>query len=189
MRHYSLFIIAALLLHALLLIPFWLKPDWGQALVGGGSGAVISISVEPTILQEKGHTAVHPKKPRPATKGYDSRQADHAGNGAGTSAGPGVGAGSSREGRSEVLAQIRSRIERAKRYPLMARRRGLEGTADVTFRIQQDGSVGGLKLAQASGASSLDEAALSTIRRAAPFPYYPEPIRIGIRFALRKKTD
>lgn len=85
-----------------------------------------------------------------------------------------------------ILAEIRARIERAKRYPLMARRMNLEGVSHVRFAIDASGQPQGLALKSSSGSSVLDEEALSTIRRAAPFPAYGEPLEIGIRFEIDK---
>lgn len=189
MKRYFFFFIAAFCLHGVLLIPLWIKPELGQPFVGGGTGGAISISIAPVVPLDEGYKVAPPEKARAGHHGFDRETSTSAGVGRGPSAGPGVGSGSSQEGFDEILAQIRSLIERAKHYPLMARRRGVEGTVDVTFEIQENGRVKGLKLTRSSGSSSLDEAALKTIRRAAPFPFYPQPIRIGIRFALREKRD
>ena len=189
MKRYLFFLSLALLLHGLFLIPLFVATDSDQPAVGGGAGATISISMEPVTAEDEGLHKVTPQQARTKSRGFDTKQSSQSGAGTGPSAGPGKGSGSSTAGLDDILAQIRSRIERAKRYPLMARRRGLEGTSDVSFRILENGTVSGLKLARSSGSSPLDEAALATIRRAAPFPYYPKAIRIGIRFALNKKKD
>lgn len=189
MKRYFFFFSLALLLHGLLLVPLLISRDRDQAAVGGGAGATISITMEAITAKDEGLRQTKPQPAQATSRGFDSKQAKQAGTGTGPSAGPGDGTGSSQAGLDEILAQIRSRIERAKRYPLMARRRGLEGTSDVSFSIMKNGIVTGLKLARSSGSSPLDEAALATIRRAAPFPYYPKAIRIGIRFALNKKKD
>ncbi len=97
-------------------------------------------------------------------------------------AGPGSGEG----GTHAILSEIRARIERAKRYPLMARRMNIEGVSHVRFAIDASGQPQGLALKASSGSSVLDEEALSTIRRAAPFPAYEEPLEIGIRFEIEK---
>ena len=186
MKRYLLFFTFAILLHGLILIPFWLVPQWGPAAVGGGSGASITIAVAPAISASDGRRAAAPQPRAARQAGFDVDSSTHSGSGQGPSAGPGVGTGSGRSGEDEILAEIRQRIERAKRYPLRARRHGLEGTSDVVFLIRDDGNVHGLKLARSSGVASLDEAALATIRRAAPFPFYPQPIQIGIRFSLSK---
>lgn len=50
-------------------------------------------------------------------------------------------------------------------YPMLARRRGWEGQVKVALRIEHDGRVSHLHLAQSSGYAGLDEAALASARR------------------------
>jgi protein TonB len=74
------------------------------------------------------------------------------------------------------LAAIKARIERAKRYPMMAERRRIQGEAVVSFRISFDGLLlEDPKLIKSSGFSLLDKAALRAVKRAAPFPRFPGP--------------
>ena len=190
MKRYLFFLGIACLLHTMLLLPFI---DWINARVadvGGGSGASIRISIQgvPAPRAEGLRHSPLQQTSQPS-QSYDRGQAKKTGEGSGTSQGPASGAGSSRHGSDQTLAQIRARIEAAKHYPLMARRRGLEGTTTVSFRIQSDGSIQALTITHSSGTDILDEAAVQTIQRAAPFPSYSEPIQIGIRFALHETTD
>lgn len=189
MKRYAVCYILSILLHGLLLIPLWMHPELGEPTIGGGAGGSITISIAPVPEAEEGDVVLPTQQASRGIKGFDKAMSTRAGIGRGESAGPGIGVGSSEEGWDDILARIRSRIERAKRYPLMARRHGLEGTSDVTFQIQEDGTISRLTLTRSSGAAPLDAAALATIRRAAPFPFYPDPIQIGIRFALREKSD
>jgi len=41
-------------------------------------------------------------------------------------------------------------------------------------------------MVHSSGSSVLDEEALATVKRAAPLPYYPSPIRISLKFSLEQ---
>jgi protein TonB len=50
-------------------------------------------------------------------------------------------------------------------YPLLARRRGWQGSVDIGFRLQADGSVGQAQIHRSSGYAALDRAALSVARR------------------------
>jgi periplasmic protein TonB len=50
-------------------------------------------------------------------------------------------------------------------YPLLARRHGWEGQVKLTLRIEPDGHISHLQLAQSSGYAGLDEAALASARR------------------------
>lgn len=64
-------------------------------------------------------------------------------------------------------------LERAKRYPAMARQRGREGVAGIVFEIDRQGRVLDVRIAAPSGSRSLDRAALEQVHRAAPFPAAP----------------
>lgn len=82
--------------------------------------------------------------------------------------------------------------ERGTFYPPDARAQGLEGNALAVFSLDRDGRILSLRLNKSSGVPMLDEAALETIRRAAPFPPPPaglpfaviEDIYLPVRFRL-----
>jgi protein TonB len=59
-------------------------------------------------------------------------------------------------------------VSRARRPDVSAR-----GAARVTFSIAGSGALAGARLARSSGSAALDRAALTVIRRAAPFPAPP----------------
>ncbi len=101
-----------------------------------------------------------------------------AGGGSGTGMGAGAGAG--------LLQSIRARIERAKIYPEAARRDGLEGTVDLRFRITPAGWVETVEIAHSSSHAILDESALQTVRRAAPYPVIAGWIRVSLSYRLNQ---
>jgi protein TonB len=101
--------------------------------------------------------------------------------GSGGLGGPGVGQG---RGGDPLLAKIWSKINASKYYPASARRAGLMGAPRVTFSIASDGNIAWVKLAQSCGKKILDEAALETVRRAAPLPFYPKPITVAVKYSL-----
>ncbi|NEX11603.1 MAG: hypothetical protein C1942_02730 [Prosthecochloris sp.] len=68
------------------------------------------------------------------------------------------------------LSKIRSRIEHQKYYPRMAKRLSHEGVVHLKLVIAANGSIAELKLLMSSGYSSLDNAALEAVKKAAPFP-------------------
>ena len=68
------------------------------------------------------------------------------------------------------LSKIRSRIEHQKYYPRMAKRLNHEGVVHLKLVIAANGSIAELKLLMSSGYSSLDNAALEAVKKAAPFP-------------------
>jgi len=88
-------------------------------------------------------------------------------------------------GSNQTLTQIKAKIEAAKRYPRIALKKKLEGRPTVLFEINPDGSIRYVQIARSSGETVLDNAALETVRRAAPLPNYPKPIQLAIRYELR----
>ncbi len=117
------------------------------------------------------------------------------GSGGGTGRGTGRGTGSgSADAVSSYLGRLRQRIEQAKQYPLIARRRGVEGRAAVAFEVTRSGKIRELRLASSTDAI-LGEAALRAVEAAAPFPAPPPEIaddalriQIALRFTLHE-TD
>lgn len=103
------------------------------------------------------------------------------GSGAGRGSGEGIGSGRAGD---RILTRIWKRINRSKYYPPAAKRRGVEGAPRVTFAIDRDGQVRWARLINSCGRTVLDDAAVKTVRRAAPYPYYPSPITVAIRYSL-----
>jgi protein TonB len=66
----------------------------------------------------------------------------------------------------------------------VARREGLQGTAELRFRIAADGSVEAVEILRSSGHQLLDEIALQTVRRAGPYPFYDGWLRIPLEYRL-----
>jgi protein TonB len=84
------------------------------------------------------------------------------------------GEGKGREDLGSYLGNARMRIEKAKRYPREARRRGWEGKVVLSFQINRKGEVVQIRLVQSSGYQELDEEGIATLRRASPF--LPPPL-------------
>jgi protein TonB len=72
------------------------------------------------------------------------------------------------------LCNARMKIEKAKRYPREARRRGWEGKVILSFQINRKGEAAQIRLVQTSGYQELDDEGIATIRRASPF--LPPPL-------------
>jgi len=72
---------------------------------------------------------------------------------------------------------ISKEIKRYQKYPLVAQRRGWEGTAEVLLQIAADGKVTSITLGKSSGRAVLDEEALNMVRRASPLPQAPQNLR------------
>jgi len=87
------------------------------------------------------------------------------------------GEGKGRGDLGSYLGNARMRIEKGKRYPREARRRGWEGKVILSFQINRKGEVAQIGLVQSSGYQELDEEGIATIRRASPF--LPLPMTEG----------
>lgn len=64
-------------------------------------------------------------------------------------------------------------MDRHKEYPLLAQRRGLEGSGLLRVRIDRDGRLLDRRIDRSTGEKMLDQAALDMVRRASPFPQVP----------------
>jgi len=84
-----------------------------------------------------------------------------------------------------VIELIADAIERTKAYPLLARKRGMEGTVYVSFRIDHDGRPEELVIKKSSGFGILDTATLEVIKKAAPFPYIESRVEIPVTYRLK----
>jgi periplasmic protein TonB len=84
----------------------------------------------------------------------------------------------------DLLRAIRRRIEEAKTYPDTARRARMEGTVELRFRIGPNGNAETLEVVRSSGHPELDEIAMQTIRRAAPYPIVGGRIRVPLSYHL-----
>lgn len=84
--------------------------------------------------------------------------------------------------------QIMALIERNKRYPEGADRRGQKGMVQVFFSLDRQGRVVESRVVRSSGVTDLDEEAVALLRRAQPFPPPPPEMpgdSIGLILPLR----
>lgn len=88
------------------------------------------------------------------------------------------------QGRQDLYDSIRNAIERAKIYPLLARKRKMEGTVIIEFIINNKGYPQDIMIDKSSEHEILDSAAIKTIKNAAPLPHIQGKIIIPIRFKL-----
>ena len=86
---------------------------------------------------------------------------------------------------------VRLRIESHKRYPGAAKTRQIEGRVTVRFVIELDGRISSSKVIESARYRTLDQAALSAVKEASPFPRPPGnlfkapiPLEITIMFEL-----
>lgn len=80
---------------------------------------------------------------------------------------------SGQAGQQNYIAQLRSWLERHKRYPGMARRRGEEGIVMLSLDLDRHGRLLSRRVLRSSGHQDLDAAALAMLERASPLPPFP----------------
>jgi TonB family protein len=83
-----------------------------------------------------------------------------------------------------IIGKIRDAIERNKTYPLIARKRRMEGTVHVGFRITPQGRPEKVRIMKSSGFAVLDRATVDIVERAAPFPYIDASLEVPVVFQL-----
>lgn len=86
-------------------------------------------------------------------------------------------------------SRLMAHLERRKKYPADAKRRGERGIVYVRFRIDDNGNVQSVSLARSSGYPALDNEVLSLVRRASPVPAPPpgvnKTVTAPVRFNVR----
>jgi protein TonB len=97
-------------------------------------------------------------------------------------------------GDASWLAQVRARLEGAKRYPPAAARRGDQGVAVIVLEIAPDGTILAHALKDSSGSPLLDREAESLPERVRALPPMPESMAgrpltlvVPINFSLRQE--
>lgn len=106
----------------------------------------------------------------------DSRRGSADGTAEGKTASKSTGALASAAGNAAVSnypGKVVSKLRRALRYPAAAKRQRLRGEAHVQFTVSAAGGVSSVRVVKSSGSPVLDEAAVQTVQRAAPFPAIP----------------
>jgi protein TonB len=83
-----------------------------------------------------------------------------------------------------IRKKIRERITAALAYPPAARRRSLEGSAGVRFRIGPDGQPYDIEVGRSSGHALLDRAAIRAVNAGGPFPQVEGDVSVPISFRL-----
>jgi protein TonB len=73
----------------------------------------------------------------------------------------------------KYLMNMKRKIEFHWEYPQLASRNGWQGSLKLNFKINKDGSVSDVLLEKSSGYPMLDDAAMTAVRLAAPFPPFP----------------
>jgi protein TonB len=79
-------------------------------------------------------------------------------------------------------------LEKAKNYPVLARKRGMEGIVLVSFTIDKKGLPQDIRIMKSSGYQILDEEVRKMLKKASPFPEFKGEIKIPITFKLTNLT-
>ncbi|PHS69330.1 MAG: hypothetical protein COB23_06860 [Methylophaga sp.] len=75
---------------------------------------------------------------------------------------------------TNYMALLQSWLEKHKKYPRRARRRGHEGVVLLYFKMDRQGNVLSYTIKQSSGYSQLDDEVEAMIKRAQPLPPFPK---------------
>lgn len=79
-----------------------------------------------------------------------------------------------------IIAHIRKKLS----YPVIARKKGWQGTVTVSFIVCEDGGVRDIRIVESSGISLLDKSAIKTVEEARPFPKPPTQAEIIVPIAF-----
>lgn len=195
----KIFLVISFFLHAALFFPFAIRRGDDSFQWGGGrkspNNSVLHVVVDFAQRGEGGKLFIEKGADDLILFGKERKESGGstaylATSGLGISPSPAGGSGegydgtAASEGRENLLAAIRQQILLQKHYPLVAMREGIEGTVEVTFRMEEDGDLRDLSVVRSSGHDLLDDEAVATVSRAQPFPYVGGDIRIALEYSL-----
>jgi protein TonB len=87
---------------------------------------------------------------------------------------------------------LQHHLDRYKRYPAEAQRKGQQGTPHIVFTMCRDGRVLEAHVLQTSGFTALDQAGMEMVRGAEPLPGFPQSqsgdtlsVVVPVEFSLR----
>jgi TonB family protein len=75
-------------------------------------------------------------------------------------------------------AILKKRLAACWGYPKEAKEKSMEGKAHAIFSLSRDGHLTGVEITGPSGHEILDQEGLDAIKRAAPFPIFPDSITV-----------
>lgn len=104
-----------------------------------------------------------------------------------------IGDGSGVEGEVTILSlyvkEVKKLIAEKSFYPQSAKRRGLEGTVNVSFSVSSDGVLYDVAISKPSGFNLLDDNALSIVKSVSPLPAPPRgDLRLELPLVFSIKT-
>lgn len=138
---------------------------------------------EQAVTKDTGTTGI---PSRPAGTAASGPAADSGSPANATGGAPAPQPGAALKGRADLVSLIHAAIFRAKYYPLMAKKRGIEGTATVQFMVNSKGYPENIRVNRSSGWEILDSAATVTVEKAAPFPVLEGTLEVPISFRINE---
>ncbi len=88
--------------------------------------------------------------------------------------------------KSALIRSFMDRIESAKQYPYIARRKRIEGVVLILVHLDKTGSLKGIALKSSSGHEILDRNTIELIKKVTPFRHgYPSDLKIEIPVSYR----
>lgn len=108
---------------------------------------------------------------RNASRGQAEGRADGRASAQGSDGARNVAPGNARA--SNYPGQVVARLRRSLRSVPRSAIRAAQRDVHVAFTVNSGGGVGGVRITQSSGSPALDQAALASVQRAAPFPPIP----------------
>lgn len=165
--------------------------------IGGNGKAVKKAgSMKPTISNGTGpavSAAVTPSAGRVGNVGAEGAAGTgEAGSKNGVAGGSGDVEATYLSAKQKYLIEFRGLIENRKEYPLMARRRGIEGIVVIGVTIRKNGEVIDHKIVQASGHEILDQSALNLVKKINAFKAFPAELGnndIELKFPIAFKLN
>ena len=128
---------------------------------------------KPKVAQKQGNTQQKIEATAGASDGKATAQATTKGQGGGKTR----EAGNARA--SNYPGQVYRKLSRVRKPKVRGR-----GSVTVRFSVTGSGGLGGLSVARSSGSAEIDQAALSMVRRAAPFPNPPSGAQRDFRIPI-----
>ena len=80
---------------------------------------------------------------------------------------------------------VREIIASNKKYPVTARRRGIQGSVTVAFMVQSDGVIADSSVRASSGYDILDRTAMEILAESSPLPVPPEEMDFVLPISFR----
>ncbi|MEL7000710.1 MAG: TonB family protein, partial [Pseudomonadota bacterium] len=147
---------------------------------------------EPKKEHSKGATSGAPSDAaQTGAEGQDQRTAALAPGAGGVAVDGGYSKAAVNSARSAYKTAVRRAVERKKRYPKRAMRRGTKGTAKVRVTLDASGKLIAATMVSSSGASILDEAAMAAVKRVRSFPDIPKEMgksRVNVTLPITFRT-